>query len=159
MRFTYKPEGATKARSWPFEPLKLMSPEAEAVERLTGMPFNKWVEQVQEGSVTAIHGLLWVLLRRDNPTLKYDAVQFSMGEVDFVLDAEERAAVRKALAAVVAGGGQLDEDQQGLLEQIDAQEAEELAELRVDDAAALLAEEDVDADPPAEEPAAALAEG
>lgn len=88
--FVYKPEGV-EPRKWPWAPNKLLSPEAEVIERRTGMHFSDWSDAVTEGSMTALHGLLYVLLKREEPTLKWEQVVFSMSEVDFELDDEEEA--------------------------------------------------------------------
>lgn len=90
MQFVYQPEGA-EAKRWEFEPNKLMSPEAEAIERHTGLTFQEWGQAVTKGSILALHGLLFVLLKRSDPTLKWDAVQFCMDDLDFQLDDEETA--------------------------------------------------------------------
>ena len=47
----------------------------------------------------AHHGLLFVLLKRSRPTLKWDEVVFSYAEVDFELDENE---TREAIAALEA---------------------------------------------------------
>lgn len=116
MKFVYKPEGAD-AKSWDFAPEKLMSPEAEAIERHTGMTYAEWGTAVTRGSVLALHGLLFVMLKRNVPTLKWDDVQFSMSELDFELDDEETA---EALAALEdkARTGDLDAADEALLERL-----------------------------------------
>lgn len=91
MQFVYKPEGAKKPKKWDFDPDRLMSPEAEAIERHTGFTFAEWTEKVQAGSMLALHGLLFVMLKRDEPTLKWDSVQFNLSMVDFELDDKETA--------------------------------------------------------------------
>jgi hypothetical protein len=90
MLFVYQPEGAQRT-AWEFEPNKLMSPEAEAIERHTGMTYNQWTKAVTEGSILALHGLLYVMLKRTEPTLKWDSVQFCLDDVDFELDDTEAA--------------------------------------------------------------------
>lgn len=96
MQFVYKPEGADP-RKWPLDPYKLMSPEVEAIERHTGLAFGEWVDQIGKGSFLAIHGLLYVMLKRSHPTLKWDEVVFCMADVDFEMDADERAETLAAL--------------------------------------------------------------
>ena len=90
MFFVYKPEGAQERR-WEFEPTKLMSPEAEAIERNTGMTYQQWTQAVRDGSMLALHGLLYVMLKRTEPTLKWESVQFCLDSVDFELDDDETA--------------------------------------------------------------------
>ena len=86
--FVYQPEGA-EPRRWPFDPTKLMSPEAEAIEDHTGMPFGKWNEALRDGSFKAIHGLLFVLLKREIPTLKWDEVQFCLDDITFETEGDD----------------------------------------------------------------------
>lgn len=85
MRFVYKPEGA-EPKSWEFAPGKLMNVEAETIEKHTGMTFGEWGQKVGGGSILAIHGLLYVLLKRTTPTLRWDDVQFCLDDVDFEVD-------------------------------------------------------------------------
>jgi hypothetical protein len=89
-QFVYKPEGATP-KKWDFDPSKLMSPEAIAIERLTGMTFGEWQDALSRGSMLALQALLYVLLKRETPTLKFDDVQFCNDDVDVELTDEEAA--------------------------------------------------------------------
>lgn len=82
MKFVYKPEGADP-RSWDFDPDKMLSAEMMAVERLTGMTWREWIDACARGSITAIHALLYVFLKRSTPTLQPDQVEFSIAEIDF----------------------------------------------------------------------------
>lgn len=101
MFFVYKPEGVEPLR-WEFEPQKLMSPESEAIEKLTRMTFTEWLDAVARNSVTAIHALLYVLLKRKEPTLAYADVQFSMSEIAFEYDDDEKKTIRDSLIAEAA---------------------------------------------------------
>ena len=104
MQFVYKPEGA-EPKKWEFDPDRLLSPEAVAIERLTKLTFAEWTDAVQRGSVLALHALLYVMLKRDIPTLKPGEVEFSMSEVDFELDDDETARVIAALEEQEASSG------------------------------------------------------
>lgn len=88
MRITYTPEGA-EPQVFEFKPKKLMSPEAEAIERHTGMTYKQFADAIGETSMLATHALLWVFLKRKDPTLKYDQVQFCLEEIEFDLDDDE----------------------------------------------------------------------
>lgn len=103
MQFVYKPEGADPLR-WEFDPNRLMSPEVEVIERHTGLTFGEWADAVGRGSFTAIHGLLFVLLKRKHPTLKWDEVAFCMAEIDFEMDPEEQREAIAELEAKAANG-------------------------------------------------------
>ena len=102
-RFVYKPEGRDPM-SWDFDPNKLMNPEAEAIERHTGMTYGEWLQALGKSSMLALHGLLYVMLKRGIPTLKWDDVQFSMSEVDIEIDDEEGAEMLEMLEIRVANG-------------------------------------------------------
>jgi hypothetical protein len=119
MQFVYAPEGADP-RKWDFDPAKLMSPEIEVIERNTGMPYLEWVEQVGRGSVSAIHGLLFVLLKREAPTLKWGDVQFCMADVAWEYSDDETRAIVKTLEEKAAGDG-LDENEAAYLAELRAQ--------------------------------------
>lgn len=106
MLFVYKPEGREDdPMKWEFATNKLMNVEAEAIERATKMTYGEWADAVTRGSMTALHGLLWVMLKRGNPTLTYDECPgFNLSEVDFELDDEESAEALAELEAKAAGG-------------------------------------------------------
>lgn len=114
MQFRYKPEGI-EPKVWEFRPYKLMSPEAELIEKRTGMAFADWARVVTEGSMIALRALLFVMLKRGEPTLKWEQLQFSMSEVDFILDDEEKAGGVKTLEAKAAAGETLTDDESELL--------------------------------------------
>lgn len=132
MLFVYQPEGAART-AWEFEPNKLMSPEAEAIERHTGMTYNEWTQAVTKGSMLALHGLLYVMLKRKEPTLKWDSVQFCLDDVDFELDDTETAdaiakleaepalteAQERLLATLRAGQGDAPKDPESTSENSD----------------------------------------
>lgn len=123
MKFVYKPEGA-EPRSWDFDPAKLMSPEAEAIERLTGMTYGEWGDAVTRGSITALHGLLYVMLKRGNPTLTYDQVEFCLEDIDFEVEDVEAEEIRVALEQRTEAGETLDTGDAALLEQLQSAQAE-----------------------------------
>lgn len=118
MQFVYKPEGAE--RRWDFDPMKLMNVEAEAIERHTGMTYGDWTEKVTEGSMLALHGLLFVLLKRESPTLKWAEVEFSLSEVDFEIDDGEKAEILAALQSRLDAGETLPDNEATVYEQFRA---------------------------------------
>lgn len=120
MRFVYRPDGV-EPRSWEFEPAKMMSPEAEAIERLTKMTFVQWQSSVQDGSMLAIRALLWVLLKRSNPGIKFESLEFSMGEIDWELGEQERVDVIRVLTAKQDSGEALTLEEAQLLEELTAE--------------------------------------
>lgn len=119
MLFVYQPEGAER-KEWEFDPGRLMSPEAEAIERNTGMTYAEWTSAVRGGSILALHGLLYVMLKRSEPTLKWEQVQFCLDDVDFELDEQE---TDEAIANLEASD-HLTEAQQVLLDNLRASRAD-----------------------------------
>lgn len=113
MRFVYKPEGVDP-KSWDFDPNKLMNPEAEAIERHTGFTYGEWLQAIGKGSVLALHGLLFVFLKREIHTLKWDDVQFNMSEIDVEMDDAEAAETLSGLDLRVANGEKLSVEEKAL---------------------------------------------
>lgn len=74
-------------REWDFKPERLMATEAIAIEKMTGQPFGE-----DQNKMRSMHALVWVLLKRDEPTLKYTDVDFAIGDLTVDLDEEEQAA-------------------------------------------------------------------
>lgn len=97
-RLTYTPEGADP-KVWDFSFGRLMSPERIAIEKHTGLG---WLE-VQRGFWSnrgdVIHALLWVLLKRDIPTLRVNEVEFCDDEIDLDLNDDEGAEALETLRA------------------------------------------------------------
>lgn len=97
-RLTYAPEGADP-KVWDFSFGRIKFGERAAIEKATGLG---WVG-VQSGFFQnrgeVIHALLWVLLKRDIPTLRADDVDFFDDEIEIDLtDDEAREAVDKLRA-------------------------------------------------------------
>lgn len=112
-KFVYKPEGVDP-KSWDFDPNKLMNPEAEAIERHTGMTYGEWLQALGRSSMLAMHGLLFVFLKRDIPTLKWDDVQFNLSEIDMELDDAEAAETLSGLEVRMANGEALSPEESAL---------------------------------------------
>jgi hypothetical protein len=119
MKFIYSPEGAD-VETWDYEPDKLMSPEAEAIERVTGMTFGEWKNAVLRDSMRAIRALLWVYLKRTRPTLKFDEVQFSMAEVALEMDDDEKRQIIEAADKMIADGEEVSDEQLAELDELRA---------------------------------------
>lgn len=114
MQFVYKPEGA-EPRVWPFKPNKLMNPEAEAIEKMTKMTFGEWQDALERNSVLAIHGLLYVMLKREVPTLKWEEVQFCLEDVAIEYTDEEKVDIRDEFLKA-AETRTLDDDERAMLD-------------------------------------------
>ncbi len=97
MLLIYRPEGATERR-WTYAPDKLLSSEAEAIEKVTGITYEEFGQALIKGSMTARRALLWVLLKREEPTLRHSQVDVPVGAVAVDYEPHELKAIRDALA-------------------------------------------------------------
>lgn len=120
MQLIYTPEGAEPQR-FDFRPGKLLSPEAEKIEELTGWSYMEFGEHLMKGSVKAYHALLFIFLRRQDPRISYDSVQFTFDEVDLDFDHDEQAQMIEELQRKRAEEG-LDEDTERILNQLMAEQ-------------------------------------
>lgn len=97
MLLTYRPEGADE-RSWTFTPERLLSSEAEAIEKVTKMTYAEFGQALVKGSMTARRALLWVFLKREEPNLRHSQVDIPTGSVSVDYEPHELRAIRDALA-------------------------------------------------------------
>lgn len=98
MIVTYTPEGGQEQR-WQFDPRAVKARQAEDIERRYGNGWAAWVNSVRDGSAAARRVLLWHLLRRDHPALRFDDTpDFAMGELLVELDTAELQAMRDRAA-------------------------------------------------------------
>jgi len=120
----YKPEGATERR-WTYAPDKILSSEAEAIEKITGITYEEFGQALIKGSMTARRALLWVLLKREEPTLRHSQVDVPVGAITVDYEQHELKAIRDALAD---NKDLSDSDRDAALEQLDEMIAGEVAE-------------------------------
>jgi hypothetical protein len=70
-----------------FDPVRVANDEAMLIERTCGCTFTQWQKQLEEGSVTALTALVWLLRRRNGQTsLKFTDVHFDLGDFDINTD-------------------------------------------------------------------------
>jgi hypothetical protein len=84
---------------WPFKPDRLLTTEAEAIEKVTGLTFGEWGAELMKGGAAARRSLVWVLRKRQDPPLRYRDVDFPVGDLLVEYDPEEKAQIRQAIAA------------------------------------------------------------
>lgn len=96
MIIVYAPEGAD-AHRWDLKTVRVLSSEAEAVEKVTGLTWAQVKKNLSEGSMTAMRAVAWILAKRDDPTLRYRGFDPAEGELDVDFDRQERAALREAI--------------------------------------------------------------
>lgn len=107
--------------SFTWAPNKIMSAEAEAIEDATDWTFEEFGAKFLKGSMKAKRAALWILLKREHPTMRFRDLSFAPTEVVVDFDDEEVAALRKAVedtpdldaeqrAEILAALGDEDED-------------------------------------------------
>lgn len=92
MFLLYTPEDGDEQR-FPYNPRRMMSPEMEAIERVTGQSWSKFSANVLEGNALCRRALLWVLMKRQHPTLKFADVSFTWDELKLVYSRQEYEAM------------------------------------------------------------------
>jgi hypothetical protein len=118
MIVTYKPADADE-QQWTFTPRKFPSHEAEAIENVTGWTWDEFAGQVMKGSVRARRALLWILLRRQHPIIKFADIAFNTDELELEMDLDELTAMRVELDKITD-----EQVREMALRQIDEQIAE-----------------------------------
>jgi hypothetical protein len=91
---TYSPQDG-EARAWDLKKVRILSSEAEAVERATDLTYAQVKDQLSKGSARALRAVGWVLAKREAPTLRYGQFDPPEDELDIDFDAEERALLRE----------------------------------------------------------------
>ncbi len=69
---------------------KLLNVEFIAIERVTGLTLIGIAQGLMDASAVAVTALVWVMRKRQEPTLRFDQVEFAMADVELEnLDDEE----------------------------------------------------------------------
>ncbi len=69
---------------------KLLNVEFIAIERVTGLTIIGVAQGLMEASAVTVTALVWVMRKRQDPTLRFDQVEFAMADVEIEdLDDEE----------------------------------------------------------------------
>lgn len=96
MFLVYQPDGQP-AQRWHYQPGRFRVPEMRLIEKATGLRWKQFQGELEMGSVDALVGLLWTLLRRQHPALRFEDVDFAADEVQLVKDVDELTADLQAL--------------------------------------------------------------
>lgn len=94
-------------QKWDLSTVRFLTSEAETVERTTDLDWSQVLNRntlVIRKSPTARRALLWVLLKRDQPSLRYSALDPAVEEVDVKLGADDAAELRADAQAVLDRG-------------------------------------------------------
>jgi hypothetical protein len=98
MIIVYAPRDGETHR-WNMKEVRILSTEAEAVERVTDLEWERARAKVLKGSMLALRAIAWVLMKREQPDLRYTAFVPEAGELGYEWDADERAVVRANIEA------------------------------------------------------------
>ena len=101
MFLVYTPEGSDGPKRWKYQPKKLMSAEREMLERYTGKNFSEFTVDVQKGNSKCRRALLYLYLKREHPTLKFDDVDFAWDELTLEHSKGELLLMRENVAESV----------------------------------------------------------
>ena len=88
VRLIYTPEGGDR-QVFDFDVDKLRSIEAEDLEEAGGASWDTlmgWLDKFRRGSWKAWRAALWIMMRRQNPTLNFDDVAVDVGELEMETD-------------------------------------------------------------------------
>lgn len=97
MILTYAPDDGDK-QEWRFRGDRLMTTEAEAIEKVTAFTYADFGRKLLEGNPTARRAVVWVLRKRTEPTLRFGDVDFPMGALTLDFEDEEKEAMRQAIS-------------------------------------------------------------
>lgn len=99
MIIKYSPQGQP-AQVFTWDPGTVRAAEAELLEVKFGGTWDEFNVQLLKGSMRSRRVMLWHLLKRDHPTLKFDDVDFAANEIELEFNADElqqfRAGIEKA---------------------------------------------------------------
>lgn len=73
--------------AYDFDPATMRNDEAILIERECQMTFKAWGELLTQGSITAMTALVWIVQRREDPSIAFGDVRFEFGSLDVEDDA------------------------------------------------------------------------
>lgn len=103
MFLEYHPAGSAEPTRWRYDPRKLMSVEREKCESLTGLDFSDFTKHVVNGNSRCRRALLFIMLKRDHPTTKFEDVDFAWDELQLVHSRQELELLKEEARDNVTG--------------------------------------------------------
>ena len=94
-------DGGDEPKRWKYQPKKLMSAEREMLEKYTGRDFTEFSKAVLKGNAKCRRALLYLYLKREHPTLKFDDVDFAWDELTLEHSKGELQLMREQLSDTV----------------------------------------------------------
>lgn len=96
MILTYTPDDGNAVK-WVFRPDDMLDRESEEIERRTDWTWPEFLEKLQKQSTLARRVLLWVLLRRQHPTLRFEDLSFRQSQCVLEFDRTELESMRSEI--------------------------------------------------------------
>ncbi|MFI1001984.1 hypothetical protein ACIP10_15320 [Streptomyces galbus] len=119
MYLVYQPEGQAEATRWTYNPRRMMSAEREWIERRTERTWSEFTKDVVQGSSLCRRALLYVFLKREHPTIRWDDVDFAWDELKLEYTKAELVEIRSTVAESATG-----EEREMILAKLDGEIAE-----------------------------------
>ena len=114
-QLTYAPEGADP-KVWDLDFGKLLSPERIAIEKMTGLGWRDVQKGFYNDAGVVMHALLYILLKRDRPTLQPKEVVFASDDITSDITDDEAHDILETLRAQES----LDDDELEVLAELEA---------------------------------------
>jgi hypothetical protein len=116
LQYTPDPDKPDETREFAFKHDQMLSVEADAIERVTGLTWDEVGEQFLKGSSKVQRAVLWVFLKRENPQLKFtDLNGLRTGQLRREFDVDELRSIRDNLDRK---GDELSEDDREAMENV-----------------------------------------
>lgn len=103
MYLSYQPEGNDQPIVFDYKPNKIMSAEREALERRTGLTYEEIHVQLIKGSSVCRRALLHMYLKRTDPRIKYEDVDFAWDELNLKFHRAELLEMRESVQENYSG--------------------------------------------------------
>lgn len=100
MIIVYTPEGCEPQH---YDARSLKVSEASIVQRTVDMKWQEILKGLEEDDLDAMRGIVWVLKKRDNPSLRWADFDPGVGEMTSAMDRQEVAAYIDSFVAVNVG--------------------------------------------------------
>lgn len=60
-----------------FDMTRITNVEGMAIEKATGGTYVEWAQSMEAGSMLAVTALVWIVRKRQEPTLRFEDVEFT----------------------------------------------------------------------------------
>jgi hypothetical protein len=117
MYLVYQPEGQDEPTKFKYNPRKLMSAEREMVEKKSGKNFSQFTSDVLAGNARDRRVLLFMYLKRTNPQLRFEDVDFAWDELTLQHSKGELQEMKDKISEAYAD----DKDLPNMLAELDRQ--------------------------------------